>query len=66
MTNIEKLLGPKEVGEILGLKKSKVAQMLACGELPSMIVSAGERRRVFRVRPSALSNWLKRREVNNS
>jgi len=66
MTSLEKLLGPKEVGEILGLKKSKVAQMLASGEIPSLIVAAGERRRVFRVRPSALSNWMKRREINKN
>jgi excisionase family DNA binding protein len=66
MTNLEKLLGPKEVGEILGLKKSKVANMLASGEIPALIVSRGERRRTFRVKPSVLMLWLKRREVNNN
>jgi excisionase family DNA binding protein len=66
MTNLEKLLGPKEVGEILGLKKSKIHQMLASGEIPALIVAASERRRVFRVRPSALDQWMKRREINNN
>ncbi|MBM4028276.1 MAG: helix-turn-helix domain-containing protein [Planctomycetes bacterium] len=66
MTNLEKLLGPKEVGEILGLKKSKVAQMLASGEIPALIVAAGQRRRTFRVKPSTLLQWMKRREINNN
>ncbi|MGA2262301.1 MAG: helix-turn-helix domain-containing protein [Acidobacteriota bacterium] len=64
MANLEKLLGPKEVGEVLGLKKSKVARMLASGEIPSLIISAGARRRVFRVRPSDLMSWLRRHEIN--
>ena len=63
MEAIEKLLDPKEVGEILNLKRSKVHQMLASGEIPSIIITKGERRRVFRVKPSALMQWLKRCEV---
>jgi excisionase family DNA binding protein len=66
MTNIEKLLGPKEVGEILRLKKSKVARMLASGEIPSLVVAAGARRRTFRVKPSVLQHWMKLREINNN
>jgi excisionase family DNA binding protein len=61
---VEKLLSPKEVGEVLGLRRSKIQQMLACGEVPSVIVSMGDRRRVFRVRPSDLERWLKAREVS--
>jgi hypothetical protein len=45
---IEKLLGPKEVGEI-----------------PSVIVAQGPRRRVLRVRPSELAQWIKAREVSS-
>jgi excisionase family DNA binding protein len=52
---IEKLLGPKEVGEILDLRRSKIRQMIASGEIPSVIVAQGPRRRVFRVRPSELA-----------
>ncbi len=63
METIEKLLGPKEVGEILNLRRSKIHQMIASGEIPSVIVAQGSRRRVFRVRPSELARWMKAREV---
>ena len=63
METIEKLLGPKEVGEILNLRRSKIHQMIASGEIPSIIVSQGPRRRVFRVKPSELAKWIKKRKV---
>ena len=63
METIEKLLGPKEVGEILNLRRSKIHQMIASGEIPSVIVSQGSRRRVFRVKPSELAKWIKKRKV---
>jgi len=63
MESIEKLLGPKEVGEILNLRRSKIHQMIASGEIPSVIVAQGARRRVFRVKPSELARWMKQREV---
>jgi excisionase family DNA binding protein len=62
----EKLLGPAEVGEILNLRRSKIHRMISCGEIPSLIISRGIRRRVFRVRPSDLEKWLKAREIPNS
>lgn len=62
---VEKLLGPKEVGEVLGLRRSKIHQMLASGEIPSVVVSRGSRRRVFRVKPSELEKWMDSREVGN-
>ena len=64
METIEKLLGTKEVAEILNLRRSKTHHMIASGEIPSVIVSQGAHRRVFRVRPSALMRWMKQREVN--
>jgi excisionase family DNA binding protein len=64
MQSIEKLLGPKEVGEVLGLRRSKIHRMLASGEIPSVIVAQGTRRRVFRVKPSVLQKWLSEREVS--
>jgi excisionase family DNA binding protein len=63
MDSAEKLLLPREVGEILNLRRSKIHQMIVSGEIPSVMVSKGSRRRVFRVRPSALMNWMKQREV---
>lgn len=62
-TPLERLLNPKEVGEILDLRRSKIHRMLASGEIPSVIVAQGARRRVFRVKPSALAAWMKQREV---
>lgn len=59
----EKLIRPKELEDVLGLRRSKIHQMLASGEIPSLIVSRGVRRRVFRVRPSDLERWMKQREV---
>lgn len=66
MESIEKLLGPKEVGEILKLRRSKIHRMIATGEIPSVIVSQGPQRRVFRVKPSELAKWMKQREVGRS
>jgi excisionase family DNA binding protein len=63
---LERLLNPKEVSEILNLRKSKIHQMLASGEIPSVIVVQGARRRVFRIRPSALLQWMKAREVRGT
>ena len=60
---LERLLAPKQVGEIIGLGRSKTYRMIASGEIPSVIVSQGAMRRVFRVRPSELVKWLKKREV---
>ena len=66
MESIEKLLGPKEVGEILNLRRSKIHRMMASGEIPSVIVCQGTCRRVFRVKPSELMKWMKQREVGPS
>jgi excisionase family DNA binding protein len=63
MKEIEKLLGPKEVGEILNLRRSKIHRMIASGEIPSIIVSNGTRRRFFRVKPSVLIHWMDAHEV---
>jgi excisionase family DNA binding protein len=63
MESFEKLLLPKEVCEILNLRRSKIHRMISSGEIPSVIVSHGARRRMFRVKPSALLRWMKDREV---
>ncbi len=63
MANIERLITPQELAEILGLKRSRIHIMLATGELPSIVVLKGASRRVFRVKPSELAKWLKAREV---
>ena len=62
MTQIERLLTPKEIASILGLGRSRVYWMLRTGELPSIRVS-GRRKLSLRVRPSDLDKWLRLRKV---
>lgn len=62
---MEPLIKPKELQQILGLGKSAVYRMLACGFIPSVLVTSGNRRRSFRVRHQDLERWLKTRQVSN-
>ena len=64
MEPLEKLLDPREVAEVLGLKKSTIHRLLAEGAIPSVIVTGSQRRRSFRVKPSVLSRWIAEREVS--
>jgi excisionase family DNA binding protein len=66
MNTIEKLLTPVEVCDIINLKRSKVHRLITSGEIPSLIVSQGVRRRTFRIRPSDLISWMKAREVRDA
>jgi excisionase family DNA binding protein len=59
----QKLLTPRELGEVLGLKRSCIYRLLNTGELPSIRVTKGARKSSLRVRPSDLERWLKAREV---
>lgn len=61
--NIEKLLRPSELTEILGLKRSCIYRMLKSGAIPSIAVAGGDRKFSLRVRPSQLEKWLKEREL---
>jgi hypothetical protein len=59
----ENCLTPKDLQEILKLKKSATYRLLATGVIPSLIITNSGRRRCFRVRPQDLEKWLKSREV---
>ncbi len=48
------LLKPAEVTEILGIGRSRIYQMLACGALPSVRIG-----RSIRIPSSALREWVK-------
>jgi excisionase family DNA binding protein len=61
--NLEQLLKPSEVTEILGLKRSCVYGLLRSGQIPSIAVASGARKLSLRVRPSDLQRWLKLREL---
>ena len=60
---IERLLNPSQVAEVLNLKKSTVHRLLAEGSIPSVPVTGSQRRRSFRVKPSVLQKWIESREV---
>jgi hypothetical protein len=62
----EKLLTLREVGEILGWRKSRMHRAVTSGEIPSILLSSGARRRSWRVRPSVLEKWVKEREVGHA
>ena len=61
---LEQLLMPKDVGEIIRLKKSAINRLLATGQIPSLLVTDGQKRRAFRVRPSDLEKWLNARRIS--
>jgi excisionase family DNA binding protein len=51
------LLKPSEVMEVLGIGRSMVYGMLACGDLPSVRVG-----RLIRVPSKALEEWITERQ----
>ncbi len=63
---IEKLMNLREFGELVGWKKSRVHRAVATGEVPAILLSKGERRRSWRIRPSDAERWIKSREVKNA
>ncbi len=63
---MEPMLKPKDLCTALGLGLSTVYQMLIQGEIPSVMVRVGRRKRSLRVRPSDLEKWMKRREVRQN
>jgi excisionase family DNA binding protein len=50
------LLTPTEVTQILGIGRSKVYELLACGELPTVRIG-----RCIRVPKTSLEDWIKAR-----
>jgi excisionase family DNA binding protein len=62
-TSVERLICPKELAEILCLKRSCIHRLLRSGAIPSIAVAAGARKLSLRVRPSALERWMKQREL---
>ena len=60
---IEKLITPQELTDILRLKQSFVYRLLRLGQIPSVRVTNGKRKQSLRVSPRALRKWLAAREV---
>ncbi len=55
------LLKPGEVIEILQIGRSRVYEMLACGELPSLRIG-----RSIRIPASALQKWVNDRQAGTT
>ena len=55
------LLKPVEVTEILGISRSRIYEMLATGELPSLRVG-----RCIRIPTDALKKWISTRQFENT
>jgi excisionase family DNA binding protein len=55
------LIKPSEAAELLGVGRSKVYQMLAAGELPSLRVGA-----LVRIPSDALRRWVEERTKHRS
>jgi len=51
------LLKPSEVQKQLGVGRSKVYELLACGDLPSVRIG-----RLLRVPTKALAEWIEQRQ----
>ena len=54
------LLKPNEVTEMLGIGRSRIYEMLATGELPSVRIG-----RCIRVPVNALKDWVHKRQSGN-
>jgi prophage regulatory protein len=52
------LLKPSEVTQILGLGRSKVYELLACGQLPAVRIG-----RCIRIPRASLEKWVKENET---
>lgn len=53
------------VGQVayqLQVSDSTVIRMIEGGSLPGFCIKAGKRKKIWRVRPEALANWMKARE----
>jgi excisionase family DNA binding protein len=58
-----KLLSITEAGSILGLSRWTVTTMLKSGQLPGIILRAGRRKKVWRIREEALQTWIAAKEA---
>lgn len=56
------LLTPEEIASKLGISRSSVCRLITEGQLPAICLRSGKRKRTFRIRESALENWIKKRE----
>jgi excisionase family DNA binding protein len=59
---VTKLLSIKESAEVLKLSRWTVTEMLESGQLPGVILRAGRRKRIWRIREADLEKWITQRE----
>jgi excisionase family DNA binding protein len=57
------LLSPQQVAELLAVSRSTVDRMVASGRLPSIPITSGKRKTSYRIRRTALEEWISRAEI---
>lgn len=57
-----KLLSIIDVSEVLGVSRATTTRMITEGQLPAIILRAGRRKKVWRVRSEALEKWVATKE----
>ena len=55
------LLTPRQVAAELSVSYATVMRMIADGSLPAVCLRAGQRKKLWRVRPAQLEKWLSER-----
>ncbi|MCH8055605.1 MAG: helix-turn-helix domain-containing protein [Deltaproteobacteria bacterium] len=53
-----KLLTLEEVADQLATTRSTARRLLIAGRIPSITIGSGRRKKLLRVRPEVLTNWI--------
>ena len=61
-----KLLPLEAVAETLAVSRQTIQRMIDTGALPAICVRSGRRKKLWRVRPEQLQQWLLQKERENS
>jgi excisionase family DNA binding protein len=61
---MEEMLSPKQLAKLMNVSLAKVYLMLVTGELKSVMIARGQRKKTLRVRPSDLEKFMKAREIS--
>jgi excisionase family DNA binding protein len=57
-----KLLTPEEAANRLAIHRSTIRRMILAKQIPALLIVAGRRKKVFRIREDALERWVMSRE----
>jgi len=51
-----------EVAGVMSVSQDSVARLIASGVLPAVLIQSGKRKKTYRIRPEAFSQWAVSRE----